>query len=194
MENQVKFRLVWPVIIGAIWCIVGIIFYFTDGNETLSIWQKQISQSNGSFYNFARGNETLSIWTALLSHIAFLTVFICSILFPYKAFALKSKIAAEKDIRKKEFENKKAWEQFQYDLNKDERQEREQHNRLETILNKLDSKTDPKDEEIKKLKDEIKKLKEQKDKEVMVNIAGKMGINLNNEEEKKSKTTKKTQK
>lgn len=132
MENQEKFNLKTPIWIGSIWCLFGIVAYFGTGHD-----------------NF-------DFWPILLAHIAFCIIFICSILFSYKAFALKVKIAAEEKMKSDEYERKEKWEQFQYNLNKAERDWNNYYEKLERYISKLEPKKWETTEELKK---EIEALK-----------------------------------
>lgn len=110
MENKEKFCPVMPIIIGSTWCLFGIVTY--------------------CFKDCGTGYDGLFSFV-LLTHIAFFVFFICSILFSYKAFTLITKVQVEKDSKQKELENKIEWDKFQYNLNKDEREDKINHERLE---------------------------------------------------------------
>ncbi len=88
-ESQGKFCPKTSIIIGSVWYVCGVIFYF------------------------GKGHIKFGIGPLLLVHIAFFVFFICSILFSYMAFALKAKIVAEENAKQKEFDNKKVLEGLQ---------------------------------------------------------------------------------
>ena len=90
MKDQEKFNPVIPMIIGSAWCLFGIcICIFKDCGKVDYI----------PFIIFA--------------NIAFCVFFIFSIFFLYNAFALKTKITAEENMKEKDFGNKKELEELQ---------------------------------------------------------------------------------
>lgn len=110
----------------------------------------------------------------LVVHIVFFIFFVCSILFSYKIFALKTKIAAEEKVKEDEYKRKKDWETVQYNLNKGERLERLNYERIEKLIDKLDNKEiiGNRDLEIEldDLKKEFNSWKLKKDKQFFIEI------------------------
>ena len=140
MENQEKFCPLTSIVIGSAWCVFGIIFYLFD------VFVKISSKEHGELI-------------LICVHIAFFVFFICSLLFSYIAFAVKAKIVAKEKLTEDEYKRKKEWEEFQYGLNKPEREFR-QNIEKEKWKNEnekfhFELKKEQEDiEEIKKLKNE----------------------------------------
>ncbi len=90
----------------------------------------------------------------------------------------KQEIKNESNLRLKqqEMEQKKDWEKFQYELYRKERDEKKDHNRLQEIINNLDSKVDPKDVEIKSFKESLCDLNAKKENTFIVEFTKNINI------------------
>lgn len=108
---------------------------------------------------------------ALISSLVFLIV-----LFSGTALVFWKMYKKEADVKEKsnDFNRKIDWEEFQYELNKEERNEKLNYERIEKLINNLDNKeivdNHTLKQEFEKLKQEFKEWKVKKDKQVFIEI------------------------
>jgi len=151
-----------PILIGVIWVIFGLLIYW---KEAFGIGKDELNMIN---------DETNIIFSIICCHILFSILFVISSITSFKKY---SKILNEKqsiDKMEKELELKIKWEQFQYDLYKVEREEKTQYEKLEKLLNKINSTQIDDNYALKtefiQLKDAFEELKKEKDQKIFVEI------------------------
>jgi len=108
----------------------------------------------------------------LLTNIVFLVIFSTLAVLFWKSF----KKVVEIDELGNEFIRKKNWEEFQYELYKEERIEKQKYDTIRSIIEKLDDKNIKEDhalkEEINNLRTDFEEFKKLKDKQLIVEITG----------------------
>jgi hypothetical protein len=152
----------FPIFLGVIWFMFGI---FSYGIEVLGKGDNPVNILN---------SETNVILTFICCHILFSIIFVFSSIISFKKY--NRIFNGDQSIAKmeKEIDLKMKWEQFQYDLHKQEREEKTQYDQLEKVLAKINS--SPVDDnytlktEFIQLKEAFEELKKEKDQKIYVEI------------------------
>jgi hypothetical protein len=119
--------------------------------------------------------ETIFI---VFPHIMFFVIFLLSAIFHLKNL----RYSDEKERLEGEYQRKENWEEFQYNLYKEERLEKQKYDAIRTLIEKLDDKKieeHPFKKEIEKFRVEIEEWKKSKDKQFFIEVT-------NNTKSKKS--------
>lgn len=144
-----------PVLIGIIWIIFGLITYGIEAS----------GEGN---------NETNTIFVIICCHFLFSLIFIILSIVSYKKYIRSFDGNQILEKMEKEIDLKIKWEQFQYDLHIQEREEKLQYDRLEKVLDKINSKPVDDNYALKKdlneLKEAFEELKKEKDQKIYVEI------------------------
>ena len=87
----------------------------------------------------------------LIAHAIFLILFVLLFITSYKIYKIDSEIF----LKKQEFERKKEWETFNYNLHKEDRLRREKYERIKAIINNLVDKEIPEKNMLLKMREEL---------------------------------------
>lgn len=129
----------------------------------------------------------LIIWFIFISYLSQLSIAKCIILniffsISYLALLLLiweiTKVLNESNERRQEFFRKIQWDEFQYQLYENERNENKKYEAVKSLIDKLDNKIikddNPIKEEINKLRQDFDEWKLKKDKQFFVEISNKL--------------------
>lgn len=98
--------------------------------------------------------------------ISLCILFLSSIILLWEVYRKEAELKEKQD----EFNRKIDWEEFQHNLYRQERNEKLNYDRLIDIINKLESKKEPKDNKIKELEDELKRLRDDRKSNIIIEV------------------------